>query len=87
MIHHLKENIYTLYIKDERINVTGIHRFLVFRENQYEWINASNLKVNDLVLFANGKLQRIFKIDISLKEISVYNFEVSNNHNYYVGKN
>ena len=29
MIHDVVEPIYTLYIKDEQLRVTGIHRFLI----------------------------------------------------------
>ena len=31
MIHDVEEEIYTLYIKDEKLQVTGIHRFFVKR--------------------------------------------------------
>ena len=33
MIHNVVEPIYTLYIKNEQLRVTGIHRFLVKRNN------------------------------------------------------
>jgi len=31
MIHYIKDDIYTLYIEDEKLVVTGIHRFLINR--------------------------------------------------------
>lgn len=35
MIHDTIEPIYTLYIKDEQLRVTGIHRFLVIDKITY----------------------------------------------------
>ena len=87
MIHIVYDNIYTLYINNEQLNVTGIHRFLIKRNNQQQWIQASELKANDLVLFADGSWHIIEKIDIKVELKAVYNFEVDCNHNYYVGYN
>lgn len=87
MIHNVFDNIYTLYIGDEKLVVTGIHKFLIQDGIYSRWIAAENLQVGDLVLLASGQLHTIDKIDIELKAEIVYNFEVSNNHNYYVGKN
>ena len=87
MIHIVNENIYTLYIEDEKLIVTGIHRFLITRNGIQGWIQASDLLVGDLVLFADGTLHQIEKIDVEVELKTVYNFEVSGNHNYYVGKN
>ena len=87
MIHILNEPIYTLYIEDEKLEVTGIHRFYITRDNKTSWIPASELQVGDFVLFANGTLHKIDKITVDIRFIPVYNFEVSGNHNYYVGIN
>jgi hypothetical protein len=38
MIHVVHEEIYTLYIEDEKIITTGIHRFLITRNNVRGWI-------------------------------------------------
>jgi len=43
MIHHVYGNIYTLYIEDEKLIVTGIHRFLIIDDNYSRWIAAENL--------------------------------------------
>jgi len=51
------------------------------------WIHAHDLRIGDLVLFADGSLHKINNIDIKVDIKTVYNFTVSNNHNYYVGKN
>ena len=87
MIHFTKEKIYTLFIKDEELVVTGIHRFLITRGKERGWIAAANLQCGDSVLFANGNWCPIDSISIEEKALTVYNFEVSNNHNYYVGSN
>jgi hypothetical protein len=48
MIHDTTEPIYTLYVKDEQLRVTGIHRFLVTDKITYgipQWVHAANLRV------------------------------------------
>lgn len=87
MIHDVTEEIYDLYIEDEILTVTGIHRFYIRRKHNIEWIPASDLHIGDYVLFADGNWHPIFKIKVRIRSLLVYNFEVSHNHNYYVGRN
>ena len=87
MIHIVNENIYTLYIEDEKLITTGVHKFLITRNGIRGWICASDLLIGDLVLFSDGTLHKIYKIDVNIEIRTVYNFEVNKNHNYYVGKN
>ena len=90
MIHDVIEPIYTLYIKNEQLRVTGIHRFLVVNniiDSNPQWICAKDLHIGQWVLFADGTWHIIHKIEINIEHQTVYNFEVSNNHNYYVGYN
>ena len=87
MIHDTTEILYTLYIENEQLTVTGIHKFLIIHHGKKEWIQASDLRINDLVLFADGTWHRISNITTELQTTTVYNFEVSRNHNYYVGAN
>lgn len=90
MIHDTIEPIYTLYIKDEQLRVTGIHRFLVTDKITCgipQWVHAADLKVGQWVLFADGTWHVIHKIEVNIEHQIVYNFEVSGNHNYYVGRN
>jgi len=87
MFHYTAERLYTLYIENEILKVTGIHRFYINRNNQLSWIHTQDLQVGDLVLFANGSWHEILKIESEFKFKKVYNFEVSNTHNYYVGEN
>ena len=87
MIHFLYEKIYTLFIENDELIVTGNHRFYITRNNRQEWIEAADLRAGDLVLFADGSLHTISKIKTKVRFLKVYNFEVSNTHNYYVGEN
>ena len=90
MIHDTTEPIYTLHIKDEQLRVTGVHRFLVTNKitcGVPQWVHAADLKVGNWVMFADGSWHVIHKIDINIEHRTVYNFEVSHNHNYYVGRN
>ena len=90
MIHDTIEPIYTLYIKNEQLRVTGIHRFFVtdkITSGISQWICAADLHIGQWVLFADGTWHVIHKIEINIEHQTVYNFEVSGNHNYYVGRN
>ena len=87
MIHNVVENIYTLYIENEQIHSTGIHRFYIKRNNDFKWIAAEQLTTQDQVLFGDGSWHIIQRIEINMESTIVYNFEVSNTHNYYVGIN
>ena len=87
MVHDTTEKLYTLYIENEQLTVTGIHKFLIIHRGKKEWVQASDLRINDFVLFANGTWHRISNITTEIKAATVYNFEVSRNHNYYVGAN
>ena len=87
MIHYVNENIYNLYIENEILSVTGNHKFLVKQNNFVQWIPAEQIQIGDYVFFADYTWHKISNIQIKLKLITVYNFEVANNHNYYVGLN
>ena len=87
MIHDTTEEIYSIHVQNDIIQSTGIHKFLIVRNQKVDWIPAQELKVTDLVHFSDGSLHKIDEIHIQIKTLTVYNFEVSNNHNYYVGQN
>ena len=80
------DELYTLVINNKELKVTSTHPFYVKRENRYNYVEASNLKVGDIVLDASGKNQVIENITHSLESNTVYNIEVDGNHNYYVGE-
>ena len=86
MIHHVTEDIYTLYIQDTQIEVTGIHQFYIDRDGDERWIHTYDLQVGDSLRFADGTHHSIQKITKDFRTTTVYNFEVSHNHNYYVSE-
>lgn len=88
MIHDTVEPIYTLYIKNEQLRVTGIHRFFIKRKlfEEPQWIATQDLKIGDRILLADGTWHLIWKIDVNTESQRVYNFEVADNHNYYVSR-
>jgi len=40
MVHIVGDKIYDLYIENEKITCTGIHRFLITRYGEKKWIEA-----------------------------------------------
>ena len=87
MIHIVFEPIYTLVTENEILEVTGNHRLYIERNNQYLWLPVEELTLSDKVRYASGKFHAIDSIFMTeVRATAVYNFEVSNNHNYYVGK-
>ena len=86
MIHALWTDIYSIYIGTDILKATGIHPFYVKRAGMAEWLPASELHEGDLLFLASGIWLPIQKIEVKMKLQIVYNFEVSGNHNYYVGK-
>ena len=87
MIHFVEEEIYSLFIGNEIIQATGAHPLYIKRNNEINWIEVSDLHVGDLVMFADKTWHEIFDIQLEIQKFIVYNLEVANNHNYYVGKN
>jgi len=53
--------------------------------SQAEWIQASQIQVGDFVLTAAGAWTEVLAISPLEKEQLVYNFEVEENHDYFVG--
>lgn len=51
------------------------------------WVEAKELKVGDELLGKDGKLYKISFVTKKEKSEIVYNFEVEDNHNYYVSEN
>ena len=65
------------------IEVTGQHKF--YLPLTKIWIAASELKVDDILLNASGQQVTISKLEIIESDNKTYNFEVADNHNYFVG--
>ena len=79
---NITEKIYRITIDNETIGVTGEHPFYV----KGEWKEAKNLKLNDEIFSYFGNEGKVIKISIEVKNIQVYNFEVEDNHNHYIGQ-
>ncbi len=74
-----------LTVDGEEIETTKGHP--VYVENK-GYIAASQLRAGDILVDVNGEKHVLEKVRHELKErpISVYNFAVADDHNYYVGK-
>jgi hypothetical protein len=69
---------YVRTVKRVRANTTN--------ENEGEWVEARNLAAGDLVRTATGAWEQVLSAEkVSRAEETVYNFEVEDNHNYFVG--
>lgn len=84
---HEDIEIYNLYLNGEIIRVTPYHRFYVLRNKNYEWVTAKDLKLTDKLFDINKKYIKINKIEYIKENNTVYNFEVANNHTYFVSEN
>ena len=84
---HEDIEIYNLYLNNEIIRVTPYHRFYVLRNSNYEWVTAKDLKLTDKLFDINKKYIKINKIEYIKENNTVYNFEVANNHTYFVSEN
>ena len=81
---HEDTEIYEIYINDEIIKVTPHHRFYVERNNKFEWIEVKDILLTDKLFCNENKLITINKIEHKKETNVVYNFEVQNNHTYFV---
>lgn len=77
------KEIYSLFIGEEEISVTGEHPFWVEGEG---WVETSELEVGDLLTTFDGLIIPISDIIITEELTIVYNFEVEDYHTYYVSK-
>ena len=83
--HLVDKEIYTIQVSGEKIEVTGIHMFYSKRDGIVEWRHAEDLVQTDKIMLSDHTWHEIEDIDIDVRLVKVYNFEVSGNHNYYVG--
>lgn len=78
-----REGNYTLYLGDNAIEVTSDHPFYVNKQ----WIKAAQLQPGDKIQLFSNENRSIDSIHYTAGYTTVYNFEVEQNHNYYVGLN
>jgi len=77
---------YLIFIGENYIEATADHKFYVKNKG---WVDTCDLEVGDILINEQGNEQVIS--DIKAKNhnepITVYNFEVQDNRNYFVGEN
>ena len=80
------EDLYTITIDNKELNVTEYHNFYVFdKDRNYKGIAAKDIKIGDVVKYADGSYHKVTNIKHTKKRNTVHNLEVEGNHNYYVG--
>lgn len=75
-----------VYVNGNVIESTTEHPYYVVDQG---WIKAGQVQKNDILVTVDGKELVVEKVEFtrnSDKEYTVYNFEVEDNHNYYVGE-
>jgi len=79
-----ENDILKIYTKDSSIEATLKHKFYIKNNS---WTKAENLKVGDILVNNSNEELEIKKIERieSTGIIKVYNLEVEDNHNYFVG--
>ena len=87
-INYVDYDMCKIYIKDEVIESTNKHPYYI---KDRGWIEARNLQIGDTLITPENKEIEIKNIEI-VKHVGnelkkVYNIEVNNNHNYFVGEN
>jgi intein/homing endonuclease len=73
-------------LNNETINATPEHPFYVPAKG---WTSAVNLRAGDVLYTLNGEYVVVEKVqhEILEKPVWVYNFEVADDHTYFVGEN
>jgi hypothetical protein len=74
------DTIIKIYVAGELIKVTPEHPFFV----KGSWIQACDLRQGDKLTTHSGKFAVIDSLILKDTTVNVYNFEVSDLHNYYV---
>ncbi len=74
------DKLYEIKINNKKISVSEEHPFY----NGKDYIEAKDLKINDMVFTNEFKLVKIDEINEISNEKLLYNIEVENNHNYYI---
>ena len=74
-----------IYIGDEYIECTTGHEVYTLNKG---WMKAAYLGAGDILLSRNKGQEVVTNVELIKKEekLNVYNFEVEDNHNYFVGE-
>jgi hypothetical protein len=75
--------IYTLKIGSDKLETTWNHPFWVQGKG---FVKAKDLVLGEKLVSSQGKILSLNDITIEERDKTVYNFEVEDNHTYYVGQ-
>jgi intein/homing endonuclease len=75
------EETYNITVGGEVITTTDEHPFWIIGKG---WVEAQNLKINDIMTTSDGKELAIKNIEIKKEHKTVYNFKVKDYHTYFV---
>ena len=81
----LSEELYTIKIDDTYMKLTAEHNVYIRRDGNNKYVAASELEIGDYVMYFDGKYHKIKNISHVPIEETVYNLEIEDNHNFYVG--
>lgn len=83
---HENENdiLYSFTINNKLIEASSAHKFYIKNNDEFDWIAAADLKINNIVVDSDGNYYPITNIESKPIQENLYNFEVEDNHNYYV---
>lgn len=84
-LNQSKELTHVTTSDGEEIVSTPTHPYYVVNKNYY--VDAKNLRAGDILQTVNGKRVVVEQVQHEILEapVKVYNFEVEDNHNYFVG--
>ena len=75
------ERLVTVEVGGESVEVTPEHPFWVVGRG---WVDAGALKVGEQLLTRDGRWLPIEELTVRAERVTVFNFEVEGDHNYYV---
>ncbi len=81
----LHEELYTIKTDDTELKLTALHNVYTKRDGKYLYLAAQDLKTGDIVRYSDGEYHEIIDIKYEPIEETVYNLEIEDNHNFYVG--
>ena len=81
----INEKMCVIYLENEKIESTLGHLYFVKNKG---WITAERIKENDILINDKNQTKQVIKKEVYIKRgiNIVYNLEVEDNHNYFVGK-
>lgn len=87
-LKNINEVLYTIKTDDTEIKVTSEHNvYIIKNENRVytETVEAQKLKKGDTIIYADGTYHKIIEIEKQSINQTVYNLEIEDGFNFYVG--